>query len=75
MHAQVDAWMVAQPPLDPRRLLPALLRWGEVGAPAAARVHALRYVQFCIARLSSTDPAVHNLAVGTCWPPLALPGN
>ena len=60
---QVDAWMAVQPPLDARRLLPALLRWGEEGAPATARSHALRYVQFCLQRLGSTDAAVHNLAV------------
>jgi len=52
----------AQPPLEPRRLLPALLRLGEPGAPAAARADALRYVRFCVGRLRSTDAAVHNLA-------------
>ena len=61
--------MGAHPPLEPRRLLPALLRWGEAGAPAAARAQALRYIQFCIARLASTDAAVHNLAVS----PAVLP--
>jgi hypothetical protein len=52
----------AQPPLEPRRLLPALLRLGEPGAPAGARADALRYVRFCVGRLRSTDAAVHNLA-------------
>lgn len=66
LMVQVDAWMAVQPPLDPRRLLPALLRWGEIGAPASARAQALRYVQFCIARLASADTALHNLAVSRC---------
>ena len=59
-----------------RRLLPALLHFGEPpsaaaaagGAPAAAaaaagRVEVLKYVRFCIRRLACEDTAVHNLAV------------
>jgi hypothetical protein len=34
-----------------RRLLPALLRLGEAGAPAATRAQALRYVHFALDRL------------------------
>ncbi|KAK9789373.1 hypothetical protein WJX73_010275 [Symbiochloris irregularis] len=59
----VDAWIAAQPPLESRQLLPALLRWGEVGASAHGRAQALRYVQFCLGRLGSVEPAIHNLAV------------
>ena len=55
--------MTASPPLQPRRLLPALLRYADEGAPTAARTHAQRYVQFCMQRLQSSDPAVHQLAV------------
>ncbi|KAI3432414.1 hypothetical protein D9Q98_003968 [Chlorella vulgaris] len=60
----VQAWMDAQPPLEPRRLLPALLHFGEEGGDVAAdRAEALKYVRFCLHRLDSQDPAVHNLAV------------
>ena len=59
--------MAVHPPLDPRRLLPALLRFGEPGAPRGPREEALRYVHFCMARLQSTDLALHNLAV-RCQP-------
>ena len=45
------------------RLLPALLRLGEVATGAPGRTDAMRYVQFCIRRLGSTDAAIHNLAV------------
>jgi hypothetical protein len=55
--------MGVQPPLDPRRLVPALLRCGERGSPPALRQEALRYIDFCIRHLESSDAAVHNLAV------------
>ena len=48
--------------------MPALMR-AEGGdplpptRPRAPQAEALRYVQFCIARLGSTDATVHNLAV------------
>ncbi|EFN52342.1 hypothetical protein CHLNCDRAFT_139164 [Chlorella variabilis] len=73
----VQAWVDAQPPLEPRRasacvqlgcvrLLPALLHFGEGGGgggAAAGRDEALKYVRYCLYRLDSQDPAVHNLAV------------
>lgn len=46
-----------------RRLLPALLSFGEPGSSRAGCTEALKYVRFCIHRLESEDPAVHNLAV------------
>eukprot|EP00884_Botryococcus_braunii_P001644 jgi/Botrbrau1/11480/Bobra.0360s0007.1 len=62
-HATVEGWIGLQPPLEPRRLVPALLRCGEAGAPPLMRQEAIRYVDFCIRHLASTDPAIHNLAV------------
>ncbi len=62
----IDSWVAASPPLDPRRLMPALMRaeGRELHQrPRAPQADALRYVQFCISRLGSTDPTVHNLAV------------
>lgn len=59
----VQAWIDVQPPLEPGRLLPALLHFGEPGSSAAGQHEALKYVRFCISRLDSEDPAVHNLAV------------
>ena len=60
---QVDVWTAARPALDPRRLLPALLRLGEPSAAKGPRAEALRYIQFCMSRLESTDLALHNLTV------------
>lgn len=45
------------------RLLPALLRFGEEGAPETGRRTTLRYVEHCITRLELDDPAVHHFAV------------
>ncbi|DBA75172.1 hypothetical protein WJX77_011350 [Trebouxia sp. C0004] len=58
----VDAWMTAQPPLDPPRLLPALLRFAEADAPPECQAQALRFVEFCIHHLENDDPAIHHLA-------------
>ena len=59
----VQAWLETSPPLDPRRLLPALLHLAEHSAPPAARAEALRYVRHCVERAGCVDPAVHNFAV------------
>lgn len=59
----MEAWIGLQPPLDPRRLVPALLRCAEAGAGSSMRQEAIRYVDFCIRQLDSTEPAIHNLAV------------
>ncbi|KAG2496729.1 hypothetical protein HYH03_005142 [Edaphochlamys debaryana] len=58
----VDFFIAERPPLDPRRLLPALLRYGEPGSPPAARQHVLRYIEYAIGVLGTTDGVVHNLA-------------
>ena len=56
-----------------RRLLPALLRFGEEGAQELWRAEAMRYVEFCLAHLRSQDAALHQLAVALyslqvcCW--------
>jgi vacuolar protein sorting-associated protein 18 len=59
----VQAWIEASPPLDSRRLLPALLHLAERTAPPAARAEALRYVRHCVDRQGCVDTAVHNFIV------------
>ena len=46
-----------------RRLLPALLRFGEDGSHVTWREEALRYLSFCLHHLHCRDVAVHQLAV------------
>mmetsp|Transcript_23999 Transcript_23999/g.66689 ORF Transcript_23999/g.66689 Transcript_23999/m.66689 type:complete len:1007 (-) Transcript_23999:341-3361(-) len=59
----VDSWIHAADRLDPRRLMPALLRSDEPGATAAVRAAALRYIEYCFRQLECDDTALHNLAV------------
>ena len=63
---QVDAWMTASPALEPKRLLPALLRYAAKGVPDACRAHTLRYIDYCLHHLVSEDPAIHQLAASPC---------
>ncbi len=55
--------MLSQPPLDPTRLLPALVRFSEPSAPDEARGHVLRYVRFATSSLGCEAVALHNLAL------------
>lgn len=62
-EATVDFWLSCHPPLEPRRLLPALLRLGDASAHAPTRRQALRYLEFALDRLQCQDGAVAALAV------------
>eukprot|EP00879_Flechtneria_rotunda_P019362 GHRR01020334.1.p1 GENE.GHRR01020334.1~~GHRR01020334.1.p1 ORF type:complete len:907 (+),score=281.55 GHRR01020334.1:278-2998(+) len=59
----VDFFIVSGSTLDPRQLLPALVRFGEPGAAPAQRDQVLRYVSFAMDQLRCDDSAVANLAV------------
>ena len=61
----IDAWMSALPPLHPRRLMPALMRSGNGSELCCSHADALRYMEFCLSQLKSTDTTVHNLAVSS----------
>lgn len=54
-EAAVDLFVAAQPPLEPRRLLPALLRGGEADAGPVLQQQVLRYLGFAIEQLRCTD--------------------
>eukprot|EP01113_Clastostelium_recurvatum_P023090 TRINITY_DN2761_c0_g1_i3.p1 TRINITY_DN2761_c0_g1~~TRINITY_DN2761_c0_g1_i3.p1 ORF type:complete len:987 (-),score=308.24 TRINITY_DN2761_c0_g1_i3:8-2968(-) len=63
MHAPYDTvncWMKASF-LDPRKLIPALMRYDPVGHPSSDGTHqGIRYLQHCVRNLNNTDPAIHN---------------
>ncbi|KAJ3040940.1 hypothetical protein HDV00_010151 [Rhizophlyctis rosea] len=70
-YETVNAW-IKQPNLNPRSLIPALLKYemsggtagrsGGVGGATAAETQnqAIRYLQYAIQKLGNTDRAVHN---------------
>ncbi|KAG1655491.1 hypothetical protein FOA52_008962 [Chlamydomonas sp. UWO 241] len=62
-EAAVDFFITRAPSLDARRLIPAMLRFGEPGSNTEGRRHVLRYVEFVVEQTGCTEPAVHNLAV------------
>ncbi|EFJ45682.1 hypothetical protein VOLCADRAFT_105888 [Volvox carteri f. nagariensis] len=70
----VDFFIAQRPPLDPRRLLPALLRYGEPDSPPMARRHVLRYVEFAIEELGATDrlPTLYAATPQLLHPGMAL---
>jgi hypothetical protein len=51
----VDFFIAAGSTLDPRQLLPALVRFGEPGTAAAKREQVLRYVSFALDHLRCKD--------------------
>lgn len=62
----IDAWIACNPPLDARRLLPALMNACEASQDRQLQSYALRFVEHCISQLQCTDTTLHNLAVGVC---------
>eukprot|EP00877_Chromochloris_zofingiensis_P007678 jgi/Chrzof1/3163/Cz12g14060.t1 len=59
----IDFWIACRDKLDPRRLLPALMRFGEPGSAADKREQVLMYISYAIDHLQCEDSAIHNLAV------------
>jgi len=59
----IDAWIACKPPLDARRLLPALMNACEATQDSHMQLYALHFVEHCISQLQSTDTTLHNLAV------------
>jgi tetratricopeptide (TPR) repeat protein len=54
----VNAWMAA-PFLDPKRLLPALMRYDEASDTSGTN-QAIRYLESVIRRTKNQDAAIHN---------------
>ncbi|GAX74136.1 hypothetical protein CEUSTIGMA_g1585.t1 [Chlamydomonas eustigma] len=59
----MDFFITAKPPLDARRLIPAMIKFCDEASSPEGRRHALRYVEFAIEQLGCEDSSVHNLAV------------
>lgn len=59
-YETVEAWMVANN-LNPRRLIPALMRYSSEPRTKDETHEAIKYLEFCVQRLQNEDSAVHNL--------------
>ncbi|KAF5834626.1 Pep3/Vps18/deep orange family-domain-containing protein [Dunaliella salina] len=63
----VDALVAANPPLEPRRLIPALLRFASPTSPIEGRQAVLRYLTYAVdGPPRCQDSAVHDLVVALC---------
>ncbi|KAG0207106.1 hypothetical protein BGX28_001582 [Mortierella sp. GBA30] len=58
-YETVSAWM-RQPNLNPRNLIPALLRYDHKSMEPGAQNQAIRYLSYVVTALENTDPAIHN---------------
>ncbi|CAG8443250.1 6027_t:CDS:10 [Acaulospora colombiana] len=59
-YETVDVWM-RQTNLNPRNLMPALLKYDHAKAPEnVVQNQAIRYLQYVVQKLKNIDPAIHN---------------
>ncbi|KAF0458989.1 vacuolar protein sorting protein 18 [Gigaspora margarita] len=59
-YETVNVWM-RQPNLNPRNLMPALLKYDHSKAPEnVTQNQAIRYLHYVVTQLNNTDPAIHN---------------
>ncbi|KAL1931607.1 hypothetical protein VTP01DRAFT_9750 [Rhizomucor pusillus] len=60
-YETVNVWM-RQPNLNPRQLIPALLRYDHSRTgKEMTQNQAIRYLSYIVTSLGNTDPAIHNL--------------
>ncbi|KAG0306462.1 hypothetical protein BGZ98_002342 [Dissophora globulifera] len=58
-YETVSAW-TRQPHLNPRNLIPALLKYDHSSMEPGAQNQAIRYLSHVVTNLGNTDPAIHN---------------
>ncbi len=55
--------LMRHPDLNPRNLIPALLNYNKDNPIPVTQNQAVRYLNFCITTLHSTDAAIHNTLI------------
>ncbi|KAF8953441.1 hypothetical protein CPC16_003759 [Podila verticillata] len=58
-YETVSVWM-RQPNLNPRNLIPSLLKYDHKSLEAGAQNQAIRYLSYVVNQQENTDPAIHN---------------
>ncbi|XP_010533738.1 PREDICTED: vacuolar protein sorting-associated protein 18 homolog isoform X2 [Tarenaya hassleriana] len=59
-YETVEAWM-ANKDLNPRRLIPAMMRYSSEPHAKNETHEVIKYLEFCVHRLHNEDPGIHNL--------------
>ncbi|KAF0023281.1 hypothetical protein F2P81_023911 [Scophthalmus maximus] len=55
----VDAWIQMGKRLDPKKLIPALMNYSQMGSTQQIS-ETIRYMEFCVYELIVTEEAIHN---------------
>lgn len=55
----VDAWIQMGNRLDPKKLIPALVNYSQMGSTQQIS-ETIRYMEFCVYQLAVTEEAIHN---------------
>ncbi|XP_045577080.1 vacuolar protein sorting-associated protein 18 homolog isoform X2 [Salmo salar] len=55
----VDAWIQMGSRLDPKKLIPALVNYSQMGSTQQVN-ETIRYMEFCVYQLAVTEEAIHN---------------
>ncbi|XP_007231569.3 vacuolar protein sorting-associated protein 18 homolog [Astyanax mexicanus] len=55
----VDAWIKMGKRLDPKKLIPALVNYSQIGSTQQI-CETIRYMEFCVYQLDVQDEAIHN---------------
>lgn len=55
----VDAWIQMGKRLDPKKLIPALMNYSQMGSGQQID-ETIRYIEFCVYELMVTEEAIHN---------------
>ncbi|KAF3340737.1 vacuolar protein sorting-associated protein 18 [Carex littledalei] len=60
-YETVESWMMARSMLNPRKLIPAMMRYTNEPHAKNETHEVIKYLEFCIKDLHNEDPGVHNL--------------
>lgn len=59
-YETVESWMATKN-LNPRKLIPAMMRYSSEPRAKNETHEVIKYLEFCVHRLLNEDPGVHNL--------------
>ncbi|XAR55456.1 hypothetical protein NMG60_11035527 [Bertholletia excelsa] len=59
-YETVEWWMITKN-LNPRKLIPAMMRYSSEPHAKNETHEVIKYLEFCVHRLQNEDPGVHNL--------------